>query len=331
MFVAHRPFRRSAAALLVAAAAAFGLAAVPPAPAAPKPAARAKPLPQGPNKIVFCRGQDLTRIDPDGTNETAVARVDGNIDSEDYCLSPDGKRVAVSYWDGPAEAKETVRIRELGKDGPWTDLGPAGRVFWSGDGTELLLLGVPSDGAPGARRKRSHQLVNPATGARTAVKLPAGHSVADWSWDGRYFLTTAVAARDNGGKPTAYRHCVLTRDGTEHRAVADDRGQWAAGCLSPDGTRVLFLDIPGCNGLTVVEVATGRATPVGGIPGAADQVFSFCWGPDGKRIAYTWRTNPAGGGAGESALVVCDPDGKNATAIAKGTTTATAIGGVHWR
>jgi RNA polymerase sigma factor (sigma-70 family) len=326
-----RTFLPAAAALLVAAAAVFSLTVQPSAPAAPKPAARTKPLPQGPNKIVFCRGQDLARIDPDGTNEKTVAQVDGNLDSEDYCLSPDGRWVAVSYLE-PHATRKTIRIRELGKDGPWTDLGPASRVFWSGDGTELLLLDVPPTGPPGTPGRRSHELVNPVTQARTEVKLPARHFLSDWSRDGQYFLTAVAVARADGrgGKATVCRHCVLHRDGTEHRAVTDDEGQWGAGCLSPDGNRALFVSGPDHNRLTAVELATVRATPVEGIPGTADQVFSFCWGPDGKRIAYSWRTNHPDGEV-ESALVVCDVDGKNAKTIATGTTKATAIGGVHWR
>lgn len=41
---------------------------------------------------------------------------------------------------------------------------------------------------------------------------------------------------------------------------------------------------------------------------------SYCWSPDGKRIAYTWRRTNNEGIAQEETeafLVVCDPDGKN--------------------
>src|SRR5262249_13304841 len=151
-------------------------------PAAAKPAVTAssrsepakaepKPLPQGPNKLVFCRGLHLTLIDPDGKNEKTALKTDVYLDSEDYCLSPDGKCVAVSYPEKPDGPAKKILIRELGKDGPWTDLGPGSRVFWSGDGTQLLLA-VSPDGAPGNSLERSHHLVNPATKARTEVKLP---------------------------------------------------------------------------------------------------------------------------------------------------------------
>jgi hypothetical protein len=98
--------------------------------------------------------------------------------------------------------------------------------------------------------------------------------------------------------------------------------------------------------LIVVDVTTGTATPVEGVPLNA-HIQGFCWSPDGKTIAYAWRTihprdpkdvpmmavRPAVAIETESFLVVCDPDGKNRKTIATEKGSAqwlTTIGHVDW-
>ena len=67
---------------------------------------------------------------------------------------------------------------------------------------------------------------------------------------------------------------------------------------------------------------------------------AYCWSPDGKQIAYSWRELHEGkpedvqNKETESFLVVCDPDGKNAKTIAteKGMGQgAITIGLIDWR
>ena len=65
-------------------------------------------------------------------------------------------------------------------------------------------------------------------------------------------------------------------------------------------------------------------------------IKEYCWAPDGKKIAYTWRSIPEGKAedASEAILIVCDPDGKNqktiATDIAKDRW-RNHVGHVDWR
>ncbi len=352
-----------AAGLFVAASAAFGLAATWPdpqriEPPAPKPLfglaviaepvpvrAGPKPLPQGPNKLLFYRTGHLTLIDPDGKNEKKAVKIDDTVvlDSEDFRLSPDGKQIAaIAYAERPDAGgdflKKKIVVRELGKDGPGTDLGAGKFVFWSGDGTELLIAEFTYD-APGNAPASSHAIVNLATKARTAVKLPADHMVSDWSRDGKFLLTTQ-SFTSNGGQSTAPRVWVMNRDGTEHKALTDGKHLCVLGKFSPDGKRVLFMEIEEktYRKLSVIDLATGKATPVEGIPLDAD-LFAYCWSPDGKRIAYTWRKIPPNAGQPgadqetESFLVVCDSDGKNAKTVAseKAAQSRDAIGGIDWR
>ena len=348
------------AGLLVAASAALGYAGTrtnpqPIDPALPKPLVSLavvaapvpmrtvpKPLPQGPNKIAVSRAGHLVLIDPDGKNETKVLKLEDtvNLDSEDFRLSPDGKRIAViAYAERPGAGgdflNKKIVVRELGKDGPGTDLGVGKFVFWSGDGTELLIAEF-TYGAPGAAPTTSHAIVNLATKARTAVKLPADHIVSDWSRDGKFLLTTQ-SFTSNGGQSTAPRVWLMNRDGTEPKALTDGKHLCVLGKFSPDGKRVLFMEEEKSDRkLTVFELATGKATPVEHVPENAD-LLAYCWSPDGKQIAYTWRKIPDGmpvaGQETESFLVVCDSDGKNARTVAteKSALSRDALVGVDWR
>ena len=96
----------------------------------------------------------------------------------------------------------------------------------------------------------------------------------------------------------------------------------------PTGTELAVLDIP-----------MRRSARVGDVPKNA-QIMGFCWSPDGKRIAYSWRQTHAGKPADlrseetESHLVVCDPDGKNAKTVVRAKDPnpwAVTIGQLDWR
>ena len=67
-------------------------------------------------------------------------------------------------------------------------------------------------------------------------------------------------------------------------------------------------------------------------------VLGYCWSPDGKRIAYTWRQvhedEEDAERETESHLVVCDPDGKNQKTLATEkarTARLTTLAAVDWR
>ena len=301
----------------------------------PQPGAKAadeKPLPKGPNKLLFWRKGDLTFIDPDGKNEKVVVRDMPNTGT--FALSPDGSKVAVVR--PPADGKEGLLharliIRELGKDGPGTDLGEAAHVAWSGDGTELAVCQYDSRKEL-ADIRATHTVHNLATKKSTRLDLPENHLLTDWSRDGKFFLTTT-----KGGE------CVMNRDGTIKKTLTDERGWIAMGKFSPDARRVLLflLELKQPRQilrLAVADVATGEVTLVRDVSLNGD-VHGYCWSPDGKRIAYIWQEVPEGkpeekrDRETESVLVVCDPDGGNPKTIAtgKGKGFEKTLGGVDWR
>jgi len=91
--------------------------------------------------------------------------------------------------------------------------------------------------------------------------------------------------------------------------------------------------------MLVLHVATGKTAEVADLPQNA-LFLSYCWSPDGKQVAYTWRQIHAGDpkealvNETESHLIVCDADGKNQQTIVSvkaPTATAVVMGGVDWR
>jgi RNA polymerase sigma factor (sigma-70 family) len=300
-----------------------------PAPARPK----AQPAPQGPNKLLFSRDGHLTLADPDGKNDRNVSTDREKFQPSVARLSPDGKRLAAEILaanpnDPNGRPVRKLYVRGLDEEEPGTDLGVECQAFfWSPDGTELACSDL-ADGAPaGSPPKAAHFVVSVKTKAKVGLKLPEDHLITDWSRDGRYFLTTSVELGKDG--PKARLH-LMNRDGTEFKALTNGTPSAMFGRLSPDNARVLFnrvefppKDKPGPprRVLSVLDVATGRVVEVGGVP-ANGEVWSYCWSPDGKRIAYTWhqvhagKPDDAAGMETESVLVVCDPDGKNAKTVA---------------
>jgi dipeptidyl aminopeptidase/acylaminoacyl peptidase len=187
----------------------------------------------------------------------------------------------------------------------------------------------------------THGIVNVKTKEKTPLKLPTDHIINDWSRDGKFFLTTHEGGYQEKRQPRLY---LMNRDGTEHKAITDGKAASVSGRLSPDGGRVLYMEIQVSKDgskvfskLIVVDVATGKATLVAGVPLNAN-IKGFCWSPDGKKIAYAWReiherdpkdvpmmaVRPLVPIETESFLAVCDPDGKNQKTI------ATAKGSAEW-
>ncbi len=324
----------AAAGLLAAVTAAAALAAAgpnsqPPTPPAAAPA-KAAPPPRGPNRLVVDRAGRLTLIDPDGKNETRLGEELAKAMARDGRLSPDGKQIAFLVVPNPPGnapgrfflSEFRLHVRDAGAKGLGTDLGVAKAFAWSPDGAEIaatdfaLTEGPPERIDPAA----THFVADARTGRKAALNLPANHVISDWSRDGKYLVTTRL--RGTKDAPSA-RLYLMNRDGTEHKAVTGEKGFALGGRLSPDGRRVLYAeaefpkDEPPTRRLVVSDVATGAVTPVGGVPGGVD-VQAYCWSPDGRRVAYTYRRTVNPGttqAATEAGVVVCDPDGGNAAAV----------------
>ena len=308
------------------------------APAVPAvPAAAQKPLPQGPNRLLVGRGagggERVSLIDPTGKNEKDLLRVAAHLDG--IRLSPDGTRVAYIAQD-PTATEPMLLLYVAGVDDKeGQPLGMSPRAFsWSPDGTEIAYTEFPMSEK---KLSATHGLINVKTGAKTELKLPDDHYITDWSRDGKHFVTTRI-----------WPHAgvfLMNRDGTEHSSLTEKRLQAGSygllGRLSPDGKQLLFTiltpakekDKQAKSELAVLDTSTGKVTPVADIP-INGGVSSYCWSPDGKRIAYAWlessQDNPAVEEI-EAQVVVCDPDGKNATSIVSDKGRIITRPGVDWR
>jgi len=318
--------------------------------AVPLPAER----PKGPNRILAFRAGHVALLDPAGKNDRKVAPLPKYI--QRARLSPDGKKIAALILtpskepqlnkteDGDFKMLSTLHVRGLEENEPWTSLEVECQSFaWSPDGTQIACSDCKNGFASmdfagldpksfAARNPKSpeatHFVLNVATKKQTALKLSeksADHIITDWSQDGKYFLTTSVHGPD-GGRCT--RLNLMNRDGTEPRALTDGKEPAMYGRLSPDGKRVLYRTLtaapeenrPAKLGLVLAvrDIASGK---VARVEESGGDVYSFCWSPDAKRIAYTWRQTHEGTREDvidketEAYMVLCDPDGKNRKTI----------------
>lgn len=311
-----------------------------------------KPVPKGPNKLIFRRNmQDattpgvLTIVDPDGKNEQALP--DGDLEHQPYEMwfSPDGDRLAVINGAIDPETKNLsyrLYVRKTADADTVTDLGVACRIAtWSADGTQLACTNW--DGLDSTKWVYSSFLVDVETKKKTPLKLPDTHVITDWSRDGKYFLTTSQKWTKES---VEMRMHLMNRDGTEHKALTGETQLAGRGKFSPDGKRVLFerVTVPKKDQkkwppeeLAILDLVTGKSTVVEGVP-TGETVMSFCWSPNGKQIAYVWMDYAAKRGVVDlkgvtTTIVVCDADGKNSKTVAsaKATENTITISGLDWR
>jgi RNA polymerase sigma factor (sigma-70 family) len=312
-----------------------------------EPKREAKQAQDGPGRLLFYRQGHLTLIGPDGKDEKRASEDRDKFMPGNAWLSPDGKKIAFLVQVERKEAvgrdpRRKVYVRGLDDPEPGDDLGvEAQQLTWSPDGTELAVVDyVHGDDLKDL--KFVNWVVNVKTKEKKALKLPDNHSVCDWSRDGKYFLTTALDLKKD---PAAARLYLMNRDGTEAQALTDAKEPAYIGRLSPDGRKVLYLapdperkdrDVGAKLGLFVLDIKKGTPVRVEQQP-LNGELMGFCWSPDGKRIAYSWREVHAKGDPvkeTQSSLVVADADGKNPVTIAteKGDSEGViTIGAIDWR
>jgi hypothetical protein len=281
---------------------------------------------EGAGRLLFYRQGHLTLLGPDGKDEKRVSHDRRKFMPWSSRLSPDGKRIAflVQAEASPPPGRDPRRkvyVRGLEEAEPGADLGIEAQLLsWSPDGKQLVVTDLTSDEASGVQFVS--WLVDVATKEKTALKLPKDHLVADWSYDGRYFLTTSI---DIAQKEPTTRMYLVPRDGSEARELKAAGKEAYLGRLAPDGGRVLYMapdpqrqgkERSQRLGLYLLDIGQGMVTRVEDQP-LNGELMGYCWSPDGKRIAYAWRqTDAVAGQQTESHLVVADPDGRRAVTIA---------------
>lgn len=309
-----------------------------------KPAVKAKGAnaKAGGRLLVWTHG-NLKLFDPDGKNEQLFLDRD-NKNPDQAVLSPDGKAVAYLMHTPPSldkpqteRPRNMVFVRKLDEKEA-TEFKVFGQMIaWSPDGKELVVTdfvdGPPKDGPP----KTITTVIDVATKNESVALLPDGHFTLGFTPDGKGFLTLHFEIK--GDKPLMTA-CFVSRDGKEVKAVSDSAMMVSLPRLSPDGKALLYRgakapdkvpDRPIDNARLYTQPIGGKAVELADVPQNAE-IQGYCWSPDGKRIAYTWReVHAEKAEAGKvddretaSHLVVCDADGKNAKTI------LTEKGGGQW-
>lgn len=317
-----------------------------------EPAKPAKPL----NKLVVWKQNVAVMIDPDGKNEKVLFDLEKWQSIREPKLSPDGKTLAyLTHVLDPKDSKpddpqvHSVAFREVGgKDA--TVLKVSGVfVAWSPDGKELVATYAPDGGGPkDGPAKATTTVIEVATKKDTVVALPDGHVALGFAPDGSGFLTMNM---DLSGKKPVISACLISRDGKTVKTLSDPDHIAYMPQLSLDGKTLLFMGMKApdaipdkpldVNPRLCVQPIGGKVMELPDVPQNA-QIQGYCWSPDGKKIAYSWRQihedkteeGKVDERETESHLVICDADGKNAKTIVteKGQGQAhITLGSICWR
>jgi RNA polymerase sigma factor (sigma-70 family) len=277
----------------------------------------------------------------------------------DPVLSPDGRRVAFALNENPPTDEASNRHREvLIRDLNSQDEGfkvpiNALSLAWMPDGKGLIAVEL----LPGKEvkdRGLATWLIDMATKQPTRLDLPRWMHAFAVTPDGKSFVG---AFYDLDARKI---HLALaSRDGKEITKLTElHENEGPEPKPSTDGTRILFQDfdptdkvekdVPKMRRLFVYDLRSKKSQRLPGVPLNA-WVESFCWSPDGKRLAYTWKqvkpgvplaentnnmNDPKLNTQIESFMVIADADGSNPKTILSGKSsrsTTITIGKMDWR
>jgi Tol biopolymer transport system component len=254
-------------------------------------------------------------------------------------LSPDGKRVAFPANENPPTDEEGnlrrhVLVCDLNGKDRWIKIPiNAQNVFWTPDGKNLIA----SELLPGKQIKDrgiAAWSVDVKTKEKTQLELPRWALPSGMTPDGKSFV---AALFDIDARKI---HLVLiSRDGKNVSKLTEVRTEGPDAKVSPDGNKLLFQDydstekpekeMPPLPRLFIYDLGSKKCTRLEGVPLNAD-LNGYCWSPDGKQIAYTWKqvqpgvplaintnnmNDPKLNTETESHLMIADADGKNARTV----------------
>ena len=283
--------------------------------------------------IAFLRGNELVRIDPDGTNERTLALFPYiPYDLEGVSWSPNGRQILVAYRtsdgaqiyvveaDGSGHRK-LWQVREF-RDPLWSPRGDA-ILIDDGEGFSHAVWVVTPDGK-GRRLPLGDAFGSPAWS-------PDGKKIAYFGPDGASFLTdpwiyvmnadgTARKRITRGslvlwapGKRILFAYAddlwVINPDGSGRRRATEAEELVGDSTLSPDGRMVTEeREVRGQYDLYVRELAGGATRR---LTDNEELDWSAEWSPDSKSLVFVrYFHQPSREGQGDIYVINADGTGE---------------------
>jgi Tol biopolymer transport system component len=277
-------------------------------------------------------------------------------------VSPDRKRIAIVANEVPPVDRDGnymrhVRIWDLAGAGKPSQVDlKAQTLAWTASGNLLVVEAASRKDLQ--EKKFTTSLVNPTTNKAERLELPAGVQALAAMPDEKSF----VARTHDAEKSQSYLD-LIGRDGKRIDRMTEviDREFgfiFRAPVLSPDGSRLLFMDadlkeklekdMPRLPQLFVYDIKAKKRVRLADVPLNAF-ILGYAWSPDSRKVAYAWKRVESGvpivinssnkddpklNTETESFVVVADANGGNAKTVhsAKGPTGPTiTIRDLYWR
>ena len=196
-------------------------------------------------------------------------------------------------------------------------------------------------------------LVNTSTREQTRLELPRWAHPFALTPDGKSFIAALYDL-----EARKIHLALVSRDGKDVTKLTEIHSEGPHPKPSPDGSRILFQDydptdkvekdVPRLTRLFVYNLKTRQRERLADVPHNA-ALISYCWSPDGKRLAYAWKqvrpgvplaenttnmNDPKLNTETESHLMIADADGRNARTVLSAKaqrSTSVTLGSMDWR
>jgi Tol biopolymer transport system component len=274
------------------------------------------------NGLIVVHGDDgLYLVNP---TAGSAALMPGTAEAIDASWSPDGTRLAATFWSDNAESLGVYTMNPDGSDRQFV-VSDGSSPSWSPDGEWLAVVREDySERGDGGSRL----LVARADGSEERLLLPEGGaapafvSSPAWSPDGKL-----IAFVGDGGRIELVTPDGKSQAGFDAEAIGSNLS-W-----SPDSARLAFDSYRESTSkerhvIVVLDLATGKETV---LPGEQDGAQAPDWSPEGDQIAFlsnsnqptqptaptTTTTHSCGGEPSVSYLWTMRPDGTKAHRLAE--------------
>jgi hypothetical protein len=316
----------------------------------PPVAAPAASQPMGENRIwiQYRKTGKVVVLDQKGQPKREIDLKDGPLlrgispaDNRLWFLGQDGRLPILKANNHVPTGRYTLHVRQINDKAEGTDLGVelTTSSVVSRDAHMAGLVVYKGGGSTEAPFIFENSVVDLSTKRITKLNLPTNHQILGIASDKTWALTFEYNIWNvEKGSPPYRLHKVPLVAG-KSQLLSGMLSACYGGTISPDSTRVLafaqdfakrekaYPDV--C--VYVIDVVSQKATRIS--VHKNQYASNGIWSPDGRRIAYVWRSQKDDGtptsseGLPPTRLVICDADGQNEETIL---TTDEHIGLLAW-